>query len=56
MFPLILYRYFINYRYNFIQFIPEVFLNFYIFAISKLLRGVIGNTSDSGSEKFRFEP
>jgi hypothetical protein len=29
---------------------------FFIFAASKLLRGVTGNTSDSGSEKFRFEP
>ena len=28
---------------------------FYIFAPSKLSRGVIGNTSDSGSEEFRFE-
>jgi hypothetical protein len=26
-----------------------------IFATSKLSRGVIGNTSDSGSEEFRFE-
>ena len=51
-----LYRYLINYRYNFIKFIPEIFLNFCIFAFSKLLCGVIGNTSDSGSEKFRFEP
>jgi hypothetical protein len=28
---------------------------FFIFAPSKLSRGVIGNTSDSGSEEFRFE-
>jgi hypothetical protein len=27
----------------------------FIFAPSKLSRGVIGNTSDSGSEEFRFE-
>ncbi len=29
---------------------------FYIFAASKLSCGVIGNTSDSGSEESRFDP
>ncbi len=29
---------------------------FFIFAAAKMLRSVIGNTSDSGSEEFRFEP
>ncbi len=27
----------------------------YICTLNKLSRGVIGNTSDSGSEEFRFE-
>ena len=31
------------------------YLKIYIFATLKLSRGVIGNTSDSGSEEFRFE-
>jgi hypothetical protein len=31
------------------------FRKLFIFAASKLSRGVIGNTSDSGSEEFRFE-
>ena len=30
-------------------------LIFFIFATSKLSRGVIGNTSDSGSEEWEFE-
>ena len=35
--------------------IKHYFSIFFIFAASKLSRGVIGNTSDSGSEEFRFE-
>jgi hypothetical protein len=33
----------------------KIYRNFFIFAALKLSRGVIGNTSDSGSEEFRFE-
>ncbi len=44
-------------QHNLLRFFIYFFLSiFFIFASAKLLRGVIGNTSDSGSEKFRFEP
>ena len=33
-----------------------VFIEFIYLCTSKLLCGVIGNTSDSGSEKSKFEP
>ena len=38
---------------------PDIYYYFTVFSIFAppiLLRGVIGNTSDSGSEKSRFEP
>ena len=39
-------------NYYLLDFFPRIFS---IFASAKLSRGVIGNTSDSGSEEFRFE-